>query len=147
MSTTSTAPAVDIRQSDPVTVDTPAPPRVWRVGIVAGVVASVATMVVAVLADAAGVSLEIAGETIPYIGFANLTMIGAVIGIALAAVLARRARQPRSTFVRITVALTVFSLVPDVIADAEIATRMVLGFTHVVAAAVIVPAIARRLAA
>lgn len=108
--------------------------------------ASIATMAVAALADVAGVSLDIADEPIPLSGFATLTMLGAVIGIAIAAI-SRRARHPRRTFVRATIALTVLSLVPDVFADAEIAARIVLGLTHIVAAVIIVPTIARRLAA
>jgi hypothetical protein len=47
--------------------------------------------------------------------------------------------------VRVTVALTALSIVPDVIVDADVATRLVLGLTHLIAAAVVVPMIARRL--
>jgi Family of unknown function (DUF6069) len=118
---------------------------VRRIGLVAGVVASIATTVVAALADAAGVSLDVADEAIPLSGFATLTMVGAVIGIVMAAALARRARHPRRVFVRATVVLTVLSLVPDVAVDAHVATRIVLGVTHIVAAGIIIPAIARRL--
>lgn len=143
MSTTLVAPTTTPIES--TTHGRPQP--VWRVGLLAGVAASVATTLVAAIADAAGVSLDVAGETIPLIGFTNLTMIGAIIGIALAAVLGRRARHPRSTFVRTAVALTLLSLVPDVVADADAATRFVLALTHVVAAAIVVPAIARRVAA
>jgi hypothetical protein len=146
MSTTFLTPVIGTAASDPTAVEGRSHQRVWRVGLVAGVAASIATMVVAALAGSAGVPLEISGETIPLLGFANLTMIGAVIGIAMAAVLARRASRPRTTFIRTTVALTVLSLVPDVIADADVATRVVLGLTQVVAAAIIVPVIARRLA-
>lgn len=149
MSTTTTAittaVGVNALRSDPTRVQARSHPRVWRAGLVAGVAASIATMIVAALADAAGVPLEISGETIPLVGFANVTMIGAVIGTALAAVFARQARRPRTIFLRTTVALTVLSLVPDVIADADLATRFVLGLTHVVAAAIIVPVVARRL--
>lgn len=121
--------------------------RVWRAGAVAGVVAAVATTGVAALADVVGVSLEIGGEQIPLLGFAQLTMVGAIIGIAIAAILARRARQPRGTFVRTTTVLTALSLIPDIVhADADVATRVTLGVTHLVAAAIIVPALARRLA-
>ena len=120
-------------------------PRVWRTGLVAGLAAAVATTLTALVADAAGVSLAIAGEQIPLVGFAQLTLVGALVGIALGSVLARRARRPRTTFVRTTVALTALSIVPDLVADADVATRSVLGLTHVVAAAIVIPAIARRL--
>jgi hypothetical protein len=65
----------------------------------------------------------------------------------LAVVLRRFARRPRRAFVRTTVALTVLSLVPDIIADAASSTKVLLMVTHVVAAAIVIPAVARRLSA
>ena len=59
--------------------------------------------------------------------------------------MSRKARRPRSTFIRTTVALTVLSFVPDVIADATPATKALLMLTHLVAAAIVIPAVARRL--
>jgi Family of unknown function (DUF6069) len=41
--------------------------------------------------------------------------------------------------------LTALSLVPDVAADAAAATKMLLMLAHLVAAAIVIPAIARRL--
>ncbi|WP_345482543.1 DUF6069 family protein, partial [Actinopolymorpha pittospori] len=61
--------------------------------------------------------------------------------------LARWARHPRRTFLRTTVVLTALSLVPDAIADASSPTKALLMLTHLVAAAIVVPAIARRLTA
>ena len=122
------------------------PPRVWTVGLASGIVAAVATSSVAALTAAIGDEIAIAGEPIPVGGFAVLTLIGAVLGVGLAA-LARRARRPRATFVSVTAALTALSIVPDVVADTSRVSRLVLAATHVVAAAIIVPAIARRLAA
>jgi uncharacterized membrane protein YoaK (UPF0700 family) len=78
-------------------------------------------------------------------GFAVLTVVFSLMGVALAAVLARRARQPRSTFVRTSVVLTALSLVPDLVADATTDTRVLLMVTHLVAAAIVVPTVARRL--
>ena len=60
--------------------------------------------------------------------------------------LSRTARRPRSTFIRSTAVLTVLSLVPDVIVDAAPATKALLMLTHLVAAAIVIPAVARRLA-
>lgn len=114
-------------------------------GLVATVAASVATTVVAALAHGAGISLDISGEAIPLFGFPQLTAIFSLIGVALAVVLARRAGAPRSTFVRTTVALTALSLVPDVLADAAWDTRVLLMVTHLVAAAIVIPALASRL--
>jgi FtsH-binding integral membrane protein len=74
-----------------------------------------------------------------------LTVICSVVGLVLALVLARSARRPRTAFVRTTIVLTALSLVPDVLADASAATKVLLMLTHVVAAAIVIPAIARRL--
>ena len=116
-----------------------------RSGLAATVAASVATTVVAAAGHAAGISLDISGEAIPLFGFAQLTAIFSLIGVALAVVLARRAASPRRSFVRTTVGLTVLSLVPDVLADAAWDTRVLLMVTHVVAAALVIPALASRL--
>src|SRR2546425_596213 len=43
------------------------------------------------------------------------------------------------------VALTTLSFVPDVLADAHVSTRLTLALTHVVAAAIVIPALASRL--
>ncbi|MEU0554129.1 DUF6069 family protein [Dactylosporangium sp. NPDC006015] len=116
-------------------------------GLVAIALASAATAVVAAAGNAAGISLDVGGAPIPVSGFAMLTAFFSLIGLALAIVLSYKARRPRLTFVRTTVALTVLSLMPDVTADAATATKALLMLTHLVAAAIVVPAIARRLSA
>ena len=117
----------------------------WIAGATAGVVASIATFATAAVADAAGVALEVGGQSIPLIGFAQVTLVAAIIGTALAVVSARRATRPRRAFVVTTVALTSASIVPDVLADATTATKLALAFTHVVAAAIVIPVLASRL--
>ena len=116
-------------------------------GLVAIAAAAVATTATAAAGRAAGISLDVSGAPIPVSGFATLTVVFSLVGLVLAAVLSRTARRPRRVFVRTTVVLTVLSLVPDVIADATPATRVLLMVTHLVAAAIVVPAIARRLSA
>ncbi|MER7892917.1 DUF6069 family protein [Micromonospora sp. NPDC094482] len=116
-------------------------------GVIAAVAASAATMAVAAAGHAAGVSLDMGGAPIPVAGFGVLTATFSLIGVAIAALLSRFARRPRRTFVRTTVVLTVLSLVPDVIADAGAGTKALLMLTHLVAAAIVIPAVARRLAA
>ncbi|HVH24848.1 MAG TPA: DUF6069 family protein [Pseudonocardia sp.] len=116
-------------------------------GVVATALASGATTIVAATGNAAGISLDIAGAPIPVQGFATLTAFFSLIGLVLAVVMGRVARRPRRTFVRATVVLTVLSLVPDVIVDATSATKALLMLTHLVAAAIVIPAVARRLRA
>jgi hypothetical protein len=119
----------------------------WRAGTVSGLVAAAATTAIAAGADAAGHAVEVGGEQIPLLGFAQLTIVGALLGLALAAVLGRRAARPRHTFVVITAVLTALSLVPDAVADTTVASKLVLMTTHLVAAMIIVPVYARRLRA
>jgi peptidoglycan/LPS O-acetylase OafA/YrhL len=70
-----------------------------------------------------------------------------LVGVVLAVVLSRTVRRPRTVFVRTTVVLTALSLVPDVIVDAAPTTKALLMMTHLVAAAIVIPMVARRLAA
>lgn len=119
---------------------------VWLHGLGATVVASAVVTVLAVVASAAGVSFETASGTIPLAGYAQLTALFSLIGVAMAAVMARVARRPRRTFVVTTVALTVASLVPDVTFGFDAASAVVLMLLHVVAAAIVIPVLARRLA-
>ncbi|MET8087293.1 DUF6069 family protein [Micromonospora sp. NPDC005197] len=116
-------------------------------GVIATVAASAATMAVAAVGHAAGISLDMSGAPIPVTGFGVLTAVFSSIGVLLAVLLSRFARRPRRAFVRTTVVLTVLSLVPDVLADAGTATKALLMLTHLVAAAIVIPAVARRLAA
>jgi hypothetical protein len=118
-----------------------------RGGAVATVLAAVATAAVAAAGPAVGISVDISGAPIPASGFATLTVIFSVIGLLIAVGLRRFARHPRTTWIRTTVALTVLSLVPDVLADAATGTKVLLMVTHVVAAAIVIPAVARRLRA
>jgi hypothetical protein len=116
-------------------------------GLTAAAVAAVATATIAAAGEFAGISLAVGGAPIPVPGFAMLTAIFSVVGLVLALVLARSARRPRTMFVRTTIVLTALSWVPDVLADASAATKVLLMLTHLVAAAIVIPAIARRLSA
>lgn len=116
-----------------------------RVGSAATVVAALATVAVAAAGHAVGVSTAVSGAPIPVSGFAVLTGIFSVVGLVIATALHRFARRPRTAWIRTTVALTVLSFVPDVLADATTATKTLLMLTHVVAAAIVIPTVARRL--
>jgi hypothetical protein len=142
--TTNTSSYTTVAQSPARTVRARA---LWVAGLVSGAVAGVATTVVAAVARAADVPLAIDGEQIPLFGFAQLTIMGAVIGAVLAVSFNKWARRPQRTFVVTTVALTALSLVPDVMADATTGSKLVLMLTHLVAAAIVVPTLAKRLPA
>lgn len=124
---------------------TPGTRSLWKTGATAGVTAAVATTAIAAAARALDVSLAIDGESIPILGFAQLTLFFTAVGVVLAKGLARRAGRPRSTFVTTTVVLTVLSLVPDAVASADAASKVTLMLTHLVAAAIVIPAVSARL--
>jgi len=120
---------------------------VWRHGVAAAVLASIATTALAAAASAAGVSFsDGSGASIPIAGFAQLTLVFALVGVGIAAVMARKARRPRSTFVRTTVALTVLSFVPDLTVGFDAGSAATLITLHTAAALIVVPTLARRLA-
>ena len=126
---------------------TTAPQPVWKHGVTAAVVASVTTTVLAAIASAAGVSFaDHTGASIPIAGFTQLMLVFSLIGVGMAAVMARKARQPRRTFVRTAITLTVLSFVPDLTFGFDVASAATLISLHTVAAAIVVPTIARRLA-
>ena len=117
---------------------------VRRTTLAYGAVAAVASTGLAAAAHAAGVSLEVGGQMIPFAGFAQMVLLGAVLGGLLAAALNRYSAQAHRSFVRATVALTALSCVPSVALPHDAATKIVLVTTHVVAALIIVPALARQ---
>jgi hypothetical protein len=124
----------------------PVRPRLWTGAAGAGVVASAATTVVASLAHTLGVSLDVGGDPVPLPGFATMTLLFSAVGLVIAAGFQRWNADPRRTWVRTAVALTACSFIPDLLADAAVSTRLTLMLTHVVAASIVIPVIAGRLA-
>ncbi|MBR8640012.1 hypothetical protein KEF29_13715 [Streptomyces tuirus] len=125
---------------------------VWLVGVLATLAGAVVTEAFALLARVTGVPMEAAGPgakeaaEIPVGGFGGGVVFWSVAGIVLAVVLARWAKQPARTFTVTTVALTALSLAgPAVAPHTATSTQIVLAASHVVAAAVIIPLLARRL--
>ena len=114
-----------------------------RTTVLAGVAAAAITTATAAALHAAGVSFEVGGEMIPLAGFAQLTFLGAVIGGVALAVLNRLSNDPSRRFVQTTIALTALSCVPSIALGDDIATKVALVTLHLVAAAIIVPALAR----
>lgn len=116
------------------------------------VVGGVVTEVYTQLARVVGVDFVFgangseAGE-VPDGGFIGAVVMFGALGILLAPALARWARSPRRTWNRTAWTLSLASLLPVApVADAPISTEIALGLAHLVAAAVVIPIVARRLA-
>ena len=120
---------------------------IWRTAGTAGVVAAVATTAIGAIAKAADVPLRLGDFQIQVPAFAMFTLIAAAVGGLIASQLQKRAGQPHRTFLIATVVLTALSFIPDLTADATTATKLTLVGAHLVAAAVIIPALAGRLSA
>lgn len=118
-------------------------PSLRRATVAAGLVGAAVTTVAAAVVHAVGVSFEIEGEMVPLLGFAQMTFIGAVLGGLLLAGLNRWSGRARDRFVRATVALTVVSCVPSVALPDDAGSQVALVALHLLAAAIIVPALAR----
>jgi hypothetical protein len=116
-----------------------------RTGVIAGVAAATATATTAAVAHGVGVPLKVDGDVIPTVGFAQLAFVFVLVGAGIAKLLAAKARHPRATFTMTTVALTAISVVPDALVHATTATKLTLALTHLVAAAIAIPALASRL--
>jgi hypothetical protein len=110
----------------------------WPSGLTTVLVAAVVTTLVAVALQAIGVGLEIDGESIPVLAFAQMVALGGVIGIVLARHLGRTA------YLRTTIALTALSCVPSLALGDTVSDKLGLVLTHLVAAVIIVPRLARR---
>jgi hypothetical protein len=117
------------------------------VGLVAGTIAAALTLGLVVAAGAAGVSFEVpeGGESIPLLAFPQFVIVSTLLGLLLAAGLTRWAAHPARAFVWVTVALTALSLVPPFVMGTTAATSVCLVVLHLVAAAIVIPAIAGRL--
>lgn len=116
--------------------------RLVRSGALAGAIAAACTTVVASIARAAGVSLDIDGTAIPIPAFAWWTIVGAAVSVVSARLLRERRR-----FVVVTTVAAGVSLVPAIAAPDDTATTAVLVGAHLLAAAIIIPTLSRRLAA
>ncbi|MGA6225656.1 DUF6069 family protein [Streptomyces umbrinus] len=116
-------------------------------GFIATLVAMAATTLAAALAQAVGVGFEVSdgGETIPLSGFAVVTGFFSVVGIVIAVALLRWSARPAERFLWTAVSLTAISLVPPLLSGAGTATITALLGLHLVAAAVMIPALTRSL--
>jgi hypothetical protein len=120
--------------------------RLFATGFVATLAAVVATTLAAALVRAAGVDFEVTdGESIPLSGIAVVTGVFSVVGVVIAAALLRWSARPAERFVWTALSLTAISLVPPLLWGANSGTTFALVGLHLVAAAVMIPALARTL--
>jgi hypothetical protein len=150
-----TAITIDQRPVHTTTTTTKTSARtpVWRVSAAAALVAAVATELFGLVARAIDVPMEAGSfgaehaDKVFVGGFAFSTFVYCAIGTVVAAVVARRAKNPARTWVVIAVAGTALSLVFPIFAgDTATATKVVLSLAHVLAALIVIPPVARRLA-
>jgi hypothetical protein len=126
---------------------------VWQVSYLAGLAASVAVEAWGLAARAAGVPMRAAGlgshhATSVTVGmFAMGTMVVTFWFTFAVVLMARFSKNPRRTYLRTALPLLALSLaVPLTAADTPISTRLTLAAAHLIAGAVIIPVLARRLA-
>ncbi|WP_433382872.1 DUF6069 family protein [Actinoplanes sp. CA-142083] len=119
------------------------------IGLIATLGAMVVTTLGAALATAVGVDFELpdGGESIPLPGFATMTGFFSVVGVVIALALLRWSARPAQRFVGTAVTLTAISLVAPLLSGADAATVTALIGLHLIAAAVMIPALARSLRA
>jgi hypothetical protein len=120
--------------------------RFARAGLVAGLYAAIVNLAVVAVAHGLDVTFKVRGEAIPLVAFPQVTSFAAVLGVGLAGGLVRWVRRARTVFLTVTIGLTALSLLPPALVDTDTATRLVLELTHLVAAFIVIPAIASRLA-
>ncbi len=118
----------------------PSTRRLVRSGVLAGAIAAACTTVVAAIANAADVSLEVDGTAIPIPAFTWWTLVGAALGVVLARLLRDRRR-----FVVVTTVAVVLSLIPAIAAPDDAATTAVLVGCHLLAAAIIIPMLGKQI--
>jgi Family of unknown function (DUF6069) len=124
----------------------------WQVCYLAGLAASVVVEMWGLAARAVGVPMRAAGTgshhaTPVTVGmFAMGTMVVTFWFTFAVILMARYSKNPRRTYLRTALPLLALSLaVPLTAADTAISTRLTLAAAHLIAGAVIIPVVARRL--
>jgi Family of unknown function (DUF6069) len=146
--------SITMNHPDSLTSETRSWPRgIAATGVKAGVLGACATEVYGFVARAAGVTMRAGNigasetEAITVGMFAMGTLICTFWGTVIAKLADRHAIRPASTFRVVAVTLAVASLVGPVFAGhTGGTTKAMLAVAHMVAAAVIIPILTRRLA-
>ena len=117
--------------------------RVVATGLGVTVAAAATTALGGALAKAVGVTFEVpdGGESIPVPGIAVMSVACSLLGVVFALGLRRWSTRPAARFVQLTVSLTAVSLAAPVLSGADPATIGSLVALHLVAAAVMIPAL------
>lgn len=125
---------------------------VWQISYLSGLAASVIVETWGLAARAAGVPMRAAGmgshnATPITVGmFAMGTMIVTFWFTFAVILMARFAKNPKRTYLRTALPLLALSLaVPLTAADTAISTKLTLAAAHLIAGAIIIPTVARRL--
>jgi hypothetical protein len=121
----------------------------WQVGLASAVVAAAASVATYLIARAAGVPMaltEVFEDTFARMPVANMAFAalldGGLTGTVVAAACRRWASRPRMTFLALAAIGLIASFTLPITSDASTATKIVLSISHVVVAAIIVPALA-----
>jgi hypothetical protein len=125
--------------------------RMWVVGLGAALVSSLVVIALVAVAEAVGVPMEVAEsatkepEQIPLLGYGVVILGATLAGLLLASAFGRWTARPRLVFVITASVLTAVSIAFPATTTATTATKVMLALTHVIPAALIVPAIAAHL--
>jgi len=125
---------------------------VWLVSALAGIAAAVATELYGLAVRALGIPMQAGtigatvAEPISIGMFAMGTLSSVFWGTILAVILARFASRPAKIYLWATVVLTALSLAWPLGAGATaLSTKLMLALAHLLAAAIVIPAVTRRL--
>jgi heme A synthase len=126
---------------------------IWPGGVLAGLTGAATLGLYGVLAQAAGVPMRAASpgaaptQPITPGTFAMGVLVCTFWGTVLAVVLARRATRPRRTWTRVSTTLVAISLLfPLAAGQTAMSTKLTLVVGHLIAAVIVIPLLARRLA-
>ena len=118
--------------------------QLWKTGAVAGVAAAAVTTAFAAALEALGVRFEIGGEAIPLLGFAQMIILATIIGTILAVVARPQGVAPPPHLRRHDGGADRAVVRPRHHRRRHGGTRLTLALSHVVAAAIVIPALASK---
>ncbi|EWM19391.1 DUF6069 family protein [Kutzneria sp. 744] len=124
---------------------------VWAVSVLALLVAAVVTEIYGLLLPVVGIPMIVGSvfDTVPSAITVGMFAMGCAVsgfwGTILAVLIARFARKPARTYVVTTSVLVAVSLIAPLAGVGPLSTRVALAVAHLIAAAIVIPAVGRRL--